>query len=55
MWEKLFRNASIGFCASAISDTTANSIRVLKVAKQASAVSISYPAALKEILAKDGA
>jgi hypothetical protein len=51
----LVRNASIGFAASAVSDTVSNSIRVLKVTKQSSAVAISYPQALRQVVAKDGA
>lgn len=50
----LLRNASIGFCASAVSDTCSNSIRVLKVTKQSSAVAVTYPQALQMVLAKDG-
>jgi hypothetical protein len=30
-WKKLSRSAVIGFCASAVSDTCSNSIRVVKV------------------------
>ena len=33
---RLLRSAVIGFCASAVSDTVSNSIRVVKVSKQAS-------------------
>ena len=36
LYEKLFRSASIGFCCSVISDTTANSIRVIKVSTPSS-------------------
>ncbi len=36
--EKLLRSASIGFCASVVSDTTANSIRVVKVRIRSSCV-----------------
>ena len=35
---KLGRNAFMGFCASVISDTTSNSIRVLKTYRQTSEV-----------------
>eukprot|EP00042_Codosiga_hollandica_P056791 m.826905 g.826905 ORF g.826905 m.826905 type:complete len:148 (-) comp59424_c0_seq2:61-504(-) len=52
--EKLMRSAGIGFCASVVSDTTANSIRVIKVAKQASKTNISYVTAVREIVAADG-
>ncbi len=46
-WKKLSRSAVIGFCASAISDTFSNSIRVIKVYKQANVEAITYPEALK--------
>lgn len=51
---KLARSALIGFCASAVSDTCSNSIRVIKVYKQANAEAISYPEALKRVIAEDG-
>lgn len=51
---ELGRRAGIGFCSSAISDTCSNSIRVIKVYKQSSEVAVSYPVAVKNILAKDG-
>ena len=46
--------AVIGFCASAVSDTCSNSIRVLKVAKQTSQDSISYMTAFQRVVEKDG-
>ncbi len=52
--EKLARRALIGFCSSAVSDTCSNSIRVIKVYKQAATEPVSYPAAVRAILAKDG-
>lgn len=52
--KKLLRNAGLGFCSSAVSDTCSNSIRVIKTTKQTSTVSISYPEAMKMVLAKDG-
>jgi len=48
------RNAGMGFCASIVSDTCSNSIRVLKAYKQTSTVPISYQAAAKTIIAKEG-
>jgi hypothetical protein len=51
---KLSRSALIGFCASAISDTCSNSIRVIKVYKQAHTTAISYPDALRRVIAEDG-
>tara|TARA_B110001452_G_scaffold109214_1_gene90620 strand:- start:156 stop:428 length:273 start_codon:yes stop_codon:yes gene_type:complete len=50
----LARNAVIGFCSSAISDTCSNSIRVIKTTKQTSTVPISYMGALKTVVEKDG-
>jgi len=50
----LGRSAFIGFCSSAVSDTCSNSIRVIKVYKQANEEAITYPQALKRVLAEDG-
>lgn len=51
---KLGRNAVIGFCASAVSDTCSNSIRVVKVYKQSNKEQISYPETVRRILKEDG-
>jgi len=51
---KLARYAGMGFAASVVSDCTSNSIRVLKVYRQTSAVTISYPEAAKAILQAEG-
>jgi hypothetical protein len=51
---KLGRSAVIGFCASAVSDTCSNSIRVIKVYKQANTEAISYPEALRRVIKEDG-
>jgi hypothetical protein len=51
---KLGRSALIGFVSSACSDTVSNSIRVIKVYKQANTEAISYPVALKRVIAEDG-
>lgn len=53
-YAKITRNAVIGFCASAVSDTASNSMRVLKTVRQTSAVSNSYKDVIKDILEKDG-
>jgi hypothetical protein len=53
-FEKLARNAGIGFSATCVSDTLSNSIRVVKVYKQANIESISYPEAIKRVIAEDG-
>jgi len=50
----LVRAAFIGFCASIVSDSISNSMRVVKTTKQTSAVPISYTEALGLVLAKDG-
>eukprot|EP01038_Epipyxis_sp_PR26KG_P010415 gene10415-13991_t len=51
---KLARSAFIGFCASAISDTCSNSIRVVKVYKQASTEAITYPEVVRRVIKEDG-
>lgn len=51
---KLGRSAVIGFCASAISDTCSNSIRVIKVYKQSNKEHISYPETVRRVLKEDG-
>jgi len=50
----LARNAFIGFCSSAVSDTVSNSIRVIKTTTQTSTESIGYLQAVKVVLEKDG-
>jgi hypothetical protein len=51
---KLARNAGIGFVATCVSDTSSNSIRVLKTYRQTSEVKISYLDAARNVIAKDG-
>ena len=51
---ELGRRAAIGFTSSAVSDTTSNSIRVIKTFKQTQDNVITYPEAVKQVLAKDG-
>lgn len=51
---ELGRRAGIGFCSSVVSDTTSNSIRVVKVYKQAAKEQLSYPAIVRKIVASDG-
>ena len=53
-WQKLGRSAVIGFTASAVSDTLSNSIRVIKVYKQAHTEGVSYPQAVRNVIAEDG-
>jgi|UniRef100_A0A7S2V2G3 hypothetical protein len=52
--KKLMRNAFIGFCASLISDTCSNSIRVVKVYRQTHPEKVSYVNAVKGVIAEDG-
>jgi hypothetical protein len=53
--KKLLRNALIGVCASAVSDTVSNSLRVIKTVKQTNPdASLNYVGVVKNILAKDG-
>jgi len=52
--KKLSRSAFIGFCASIVSDTCSNSIRVVKVYKQSSKEAITYPVALRRVIQEDG-
>jgi hypothetical protein len=52
--KQLSRNALIGFCSSAISDTCSNSIRVLKTVKQTNEVNISYIDSARHIIKNDG-
>ena len=50
----LGRNALIGFCASATSDSISNPIRVLKTYRQTSTEKVSYIDAAKAVIAKEG-
>ena len=52
--KKFGRNAVIGFCSSFVSDTCSNSIRVVKVYKQANKEAISYPECVRRIIKEDG-
>jgi len=51
---KLMKNAIIGFFASAVSDTCSNSIRVVKVYKQANSESMTYAQAFARVLKEAG-
>jgi len=50
----LGRNALIGFCASFVSDTVSNSMRVIKTYKQTHPDNIGYRKVVEEVLEKDG-
>ncbi|EJD03232.1 mitochondrial carrier [Fomitiporia mediterranea MF3/22] len=52
--QKLLRQALIGFCASVISDSVSNSLRVVKTYRQVNATQISYTAAARAVIATDG-
>ncbi|CDO69743.1 hypothetical protein BN946_scf184697.g15 [Trametes cinnabarina] len=52
--EKLLRQAFIGFCASVVSDTVSNSLRVVKTYRQVNEERIGYFAAAEAVIAADG-
>eukprot|EP01061_Rhynchopus_euleeides_P019641 TRINITY_DN32231_c0_g1_i1.p2 TRINITY_DN32231_c0_g1~~TRINITY_DN32231_c0_g1_i1.p2 ORF type:complete len:481 (+),score=218.56 TRINITY_DN32231_c0_g1_i1:61-1443(+) len=51
---RLMRNASLGFCASAVSDTVSNSLRVLKTYRQTATETVTYSEAARDIIKTDG-
>jgi hypothetical protein len=50
----LLRAALIGFCASVVSDTISNSLRVVKTYRQVNDTRISYMEAAKQVIRQDG-
>lgn len=50
----LLRAAFIGFCASVVSDTISNSLRVVKTYRQVHETQISYTEAARRIIRSDG-
>ena len=52
--EKLLRQAFIGFCASVVSDSISNSLRVVKTYRQVHETRIGYMAAAEAVIAQDG-
>ncbi|RDX45793.1 mitochondrial carrier [Lentinus brumalis] len=52
--EKLLRQAFIGFCASVVSDSVSNSLRVVKTYRQVHETRIGYFAAAEAVIAQDG-
>lgn len=50
----LLRAAFIGFCASVVSDTISNSLRVVKTYRQVNDTRISYTEAAKQVIRQDG-
>jgi len=53
-FRELGRRAIMGFSASAVSDTCSNSIRVIKVYKQSSVETLSYPQVVKNVISESG-
>ena len=51
---KFVRNAFIGFCASVVSDSISNSLRVIKTTKQTSLTPLTYFQATSSVIDKDG-
>ena len=51
---KYVRNAVIGFCSAAVSDTCSNSLRVLKTTRQTALEPVSYMESARQIIAADG-
>lgn len=52
--KKLLRSAVIGFCASFVSDTCSNSIRVIKTTKQTATTPMTYPQVVRMVVDKEG-
>lgn len=52
--QKILRQAFIGFCASVVSDTISNSLRVVKTYRQVNETSVSYWQAAEAVIATDG-
>jgi hypothetical protein len=52
--EKLLRQAFIGFCASVVSDTVSNSLRVVKTYRQVNERRVGYIEAAEAIVALEG-
>eukprot|EP00967_Tisochrysis_lutea_P093001 scaffold134292_cov35-Tisochrysis_lutea.AAC.2 len=51
---RILRSAFLGCCATAVSDTCSNSIRVIKTTKQTSATTLTYVDALQLVVSTDG-
>ena len=51
---RLGRHASMGFAASAVSDTVSNAVRVVKVCRQTHPTPISYIEAARRVISEDG-
>jgi len=51
---KLTKRASIGLCASIISDTSSNCVRIIKTIKQTSCNTLSYRQTINNLYSKEG-
>jgi len=54
LFQKLLRQAFIGFAASVVSDSISNSLRVVKTYRQVNETRISYMNAARAVIATDG-
>lgn len=54
IFAQLFRQAFIGFCASVLSDTVSNSLRVVKTYRQVNERRVGYMEAAEAVIATDG-
>ena len=52
--EKLLRQAFIGFCASVVSDSISNSLRVVKTYRQVHRSRVGYMQSARDVIAADG-
>ena len=52
-YQKLGRNALIGFCASILSDSVSNSLRVIKTVRQTYPETISYRNTVQMVISQD--
>ncbi|KAK4052541.1 hypothetical protein OIO90_004308 [Microbotryomycetes sp. JL221] len=52
--QKILRQAVIGFCASVVSDTISNSLRVVKTYRQVNKRKVSYTKAARRIIRREG-
>lgn len=51
---RLLRSAAIGFCATAVSDTCANSVRVIKTTRQTMQQNTTYLQIIRMVIEQDG-
>lgn len=54
LFQKLARQAFMGFCASVVSDTVSNSLRVVKTYRQVNDTRIGYADSARAVIATDG-